>query len=92
MRNESLVLASHSRRPSCSKALKVVELKDILAKAQVTITGKANKADLIQKILASPDALAIAQGPSDPVPEQNTAPATQPEPVSLPSHCGLSQG
>lgn len=36
-----------------------MELKDILAKAQVTVTGKANKPDLIAKILASPEALKV---------------------------------
>ena len=40
------------------KALKVVDLKDILTKAEVAI-GKANKPDLIAKILASPEALKV---------------------------------
>ncbi|KAI0779833.1 hypothetical protein C8Q74DRAFT_718528 [Fomes fomentarius] len=40
------------------KALKVVDLKDILAKAGVAI-GKANKPDLIAKILASSEAVAV---------------------------------
>ena len=39
------------------KQLKVADLKEILTKAQVTIQGKANKADLIAKILASQEAL-----------------------------------
>jgi hypothetical protein len=42
-----------------SKALKVVELKEILSKAQVSISGKANKPDLIARILASPEALKV---------------------------------
>ncbi|KAI0745474.1 hypothetical protein C8Q76DRAFT_703775 [Earliella scabrosa] len=41
------------------KQLKVVDLKDILAKASVTITGKANKQDLIAKVLASPEAVEV---------------------------------
>ncbi|KAI1796447.1 hypothetical protein LXA43DRAFT_1079602, partial [Ganoderma leucocontextum] len=41
------------------KALKVVDLKDILAKANVTVTGKANKQDLIAKILGAPDAVDV---------------------------------
>ena len=45
--------------PRTRKALKVVDLKDILAKASVAVTGKANKPDLIAKILASPDAVAV---------------------------------
>lgn len=40
------------------KSLKVVDLKDILTKAEVAI-GKANKPDLIAKILASPQALKV---------------------------------
>lgn len=40
------------------KALKVVDLKDILTKAGVAI-GKANKPDLIAKILASSEAVAV---------------------------------
>ena len=43
----------------CRKSLKVVDLKDILAKAEVAIQGKANKPDLIAKILASPEALKV---------------------------------
>lgn len=41
------------------KALKVVDLKEILSKAQVTVTGKANKSDLITKIIASPEATKV---------------------------------
>ncbi|KAI0758319.1 hypothetical protein BC629DRAFT_1296163, partial [Irpex lacteus] len=64
------------------KALKVVELKEILSKAQVSLTGKANKADLIAKILASPEALAVAEGPTNETPSVTAAPTTQPEPVT----------
>lgn len=41
------------------KALKVVDLKDILAKASVSAPAKANKQELIARILASPAALAV---------------------------------
>jgi hypothetical protein len=41
------------------KALKVVDLKDILAKASVSAPAKANKQDLIARILASPAALGV---------------------------------
>ncbi|KAM5533332.1 hypothetical protein V8D89_013006 [Ganoderma adspersum] len=41
------------------KALKVVDLKDILAKANVTLTGKANKQDLVAKILGAPEAIDV---------------------------------
>lgn len=39
------------------KALKVPELKHILHAASVSLSGKQNKADLISKILASPQAI-----------------------------------
>lgn len=41
------------------KSLKVVDLKDILAKASVSVPAKANKQDLITRILASPAALEV---------------------------------
>ncbi|KAI0087927.1 hypothetical protein BDY19DRAFT_199631 [Irpex rosettiformis] len=75
-------MATRSCWPSRRKALKVVELKEILSKAQVTLTGKANKADIIAKILASPEALAVAGGSSDPAPAESTAPAATPKPVA----------
>lgn len=65
MHLNSLLYTSHNR-----KALKVVDLKEILAKAQVSVTGKANKSDLIAKILASPEALKVYE-------EQHGSPATQ---------------
>ncbi|KAJ4468213.1 hypothetical protein J3R30DRAFT_3715142 [Lentinula aciculospora] len=39
------------------KSLKVVDLKQILTKGNVTLSGKANKADLIARIVASPVAI-----------------------------------
>jgi len=41
------------------KALKVVELKDILSKAALSAPAKANKQDLIARIIASPAALEV---------------------------------
>ncbi|KAL5523469.1 hypothetical protein ACEPAG_7642 [Sanghuangporus baumii] len=41
------------------KALKVVELKDLLTRAQIPIPAKANKPDLIAKIIDSPAALDV---------------------------------
>ncbi|THH03844.1 hypothetical protein EW145_g5964 [Phellinidium pouzarii] len=41
------------------RALKVVDLKDILTRANVSIPAKANKPDLIAKISSSPAALSV---------------------------------
>ncbi|KZT63195.1 hypothetical protein DAEQUDRAFT_815788 [Daedalea quercina L-15889] len=41
------------------KALKVVDLKDILTRASVSVPSKSNKNDLIARILASPAALDV---------------------------------
>ncbi|RDB25425.1 SAP domain-containing ribonucleoprotein [Hypsizygus marmoreus] len=41
------------------KTLKVVDLKAVLAKAQVHVPAKANKNDLVAKILASPVAIDV---------------------------------
>ncbi|KIM78964.1 hypothetical protein PILCRDRAFT_581165 [Piloderma croceum F 1598] len=41
------------------KSLKVIDLKDILAKASVSVPAKANKQDLIARVLASPAALDV---------------------------------
>ncbi|KAJ1304312.1 hypothetical protein OPQ81_005472 [Rhizoctonia solani] len=60
------------------KALKVVELKEILTKSSTPIPAKANKADLIAKILATPEALRIAGGDSAPVDPAPAAPAPAP--------------
>ncbi|KAL4248455.1 hypothetical protein ABKN59_007851 [Abortiporus biennis] len=57
------------------KALKVVDLKQILADAHVPLTGKANKADLIQKILDNPPALDVYHALHGPKPvEQDIQP------------------
>lgn len=53
------LLSSHATSTLPRKALKVVDLKEILSKAQVAVTGKTNKPDLIAKILASPEALKV---------------------------------
>ncbi|TDL24324.1 hypothetical protein BD410DRAFT_786440 [Rickenella mellea] len=44
------------------KALKVVELREILTKANVEIPSRAHKPDLIAKIIASPKAIEIFNG------------------------------
>ena len=62
------------------KALKVVDLKDILAKANVAVTGKANKPDLIAKILASPEAIEVYNnnyGPAPAHPAQDASASTK---------------
>jgi SAP domain-containing ribonucleoprotein len=61
------------------KALKVVELKDILSKAAVSVPAKANKQDLIARILANPAAVSVYKklqnpaAPAPPVQQTNTA-------------------
>ncbi|CAE6462613.1 unnamed protein product [Rhizoctonia solani] len=57
------------------KALKVAELKEILTKSSTPIPSKANKADLIAKILATPEALKLAGG--DAAPASEVAPAVK---------------
>ncbi|KAF8578006.1 hypothetical protein K439DRAFT_507070 [Ramaria rubella] len=58
------------------KAMRVAELREVLQRASVIIPGKANKADLIAKILASPTAVDTLQkqgvltAPSASVPKQ----------------------
>lgn len=47
------------------KALKVVDLRNILSKAEVSAPQKANKQDLITKILASEQALKAYRGIHD---------------------------
>ncbi|RPD78245.1 hypothetical protein L226DRAFT_531594 [Lentinus tigrinus ALCF2SS1-7] len=67
------------------KALKVVDLKDILSKANVAITGKANKQDLIAKILASPDAVDVynqIHGPTPAQTSENPSAATESSPAT----------
>ncbi|KAK7692673.1 hypothetical protein QCA50_004306 [Cerrena zonata] len=64
------------------KALKVVELKDILQTAKLSLSGKQNKADLISKILASPQAIETYNAKYKPnVAVPPSQPAQQPEPV-----------
>ncbi|CAE7228383.1 unnamed protein product [Rhizoctonia solani] len=58
------------------KALKVADLKEILTKSSTPIPTKANKADLIAKILATPEALKLAGG--DPAPVVDSTPAEAP--------------
>ena len=61
------------------KALKVVDLKDILAKANVAVTGKANKQDLIAKILGAPEAIDVynkIHGPAPPKPAEDASAAS----------------
>jgi hypothetical protein len=53
------------------KALKVVDLKDILSKAAISAPEKAKKNDLIAKILANPAAIELynkthSKKPADP--------------------------
>ncbi|KAI0645400.1 hypothetical protein C8Q79DRAFT_691307 [Trametes meyenii] len=58
------------------KSLKVVDLKDILNKAGVAIPSKANKPDLIAKVLASPAAVDVynqQHGGAPPEPAKNAS-------------------
>ena len=58
------------------KSLKVVDLKDILNKAAVAVPAKANKQDLIARILASPAAIQVynkLQNPNPAPPVSATA-------------------
>ncbi|KAF5389482.1 hypothetical protein D9757_004306 [Collybiopsis confluens] len=52
------------------KSLKVVDLKAVLSHANISVTSKTTKADLISKILAAPSAIEAynALHPSQPVP------------------------
>lgn len=54
------------------KSLKVAELKDILAKAAVSVPAKANKQDLIKLVSASPAALDVYAKQQNP----NAAPSS----------------
>ncbi|KAJ8488896.1 hypothetical protein ONZ51_g3238 [Trametes cubensis] len=60
------------------KALKVVELKDILNKAGVAIPSKANKQDLIAKIIASPAAVDVYNQQHGPAPTEAAPNASKP--------------
>lgn len=57
------------------KALKVVDLKAILTEASVTTPAKANKNDLIARIIASPAALAV-YNKHHPTPGSTPAPSS----------------
>lgn len=63
------------------KALKVVDLKEILNRAGVSIPSKSNKNDLIARILASPAALDVYHAQHSPKPSKTTPekPAVQQE-------------
>ncbi|KAH9855216.1 hypothetical protein C2E23DRAFT_724870 [Lenzites betulinus] len=74
------------------KALKVVDLKDILTKASVAIPSKANKPDLIAKILASPAAVDVynqqhgtSSGAAKPAPKAQEKPPAVLSPHSAPA-------
>jgi len=56
------------------KSLKVVDLKDILSKAAVSVPAKANKQDLIARILGSPAALAVYNKQQNPNATSSAAP------------------
>jgi hypothetical protein len=69
------------------KALKVVELKDILTKANVPFQSRANKADLIGKIIANPAAVQTYE--SSQRPDAQTVPVAQPQPIA-PEHSNVA--
>lgn len=48
---------------SVRKTQRVADLRELLQKASVSIPAKANKADLIAKILASPAAIEVFNNP-----------------------------
>ena len=78
---------------SYRKALKVPELKQILTRAGVPIPTKANKADLIAKIISEPNATAIANGedPSSANGHASPVVATPSEPQSAVSNSTSDQ-
>ncbi|QRW21286.1 CAP-Gly domain protein [Rhizoctonia solani] len=65
-----------------AKLTQVAELKEILTKSSTPIPSKANKADLIAKILATPDALKLAGGGEAAAPAPAPAAAAAAEPVA----------
>ncbi|KAF8891655.1 phosphatase 2C-like domain-containing protein [Infundibulicybe gibba] len=75
------------------KALKVVDLRDILTRASISAPQKSNKQDLIARIVAHPEALAVynqlhGPKPSDDLlapPEDEACPAPAPEPAPAPA-------
>ncbi|KAF8828963.1 hypothetical protein HHX47_DHR3000689 [Lentinula edodes] len=68
------------------KSLKVVDLKQILTRASAVPAGKANKADLIAKIIATPAAVDAfnALHPSKPAPHSHDDLLAPPEEYGLP--------
>jgi SAP domain-containing ribonucleoprotein len=58
------------------KTLKVVDLKDILSKASVSVPAKANKQDLVARILGSPAALAVYNKQQNPNASTSAAPTS----------------
>ncbi|KAJ3868563.1 hypothetical protein EV359DRAFT_32064 [Lentinula novae-zelandiae] len=68
------------------KSLKVVDLKQILTRASAVPAGKANKADLIAKIIATPAAVDAfnALHPSKPAPPSHDDLLAPPEEYELP--------
>ncbi|KAH9831211.1 uncharacterized protein C8Q71DRAFT_861944 [Rhodofomes roseus] len=66
------------------KALKVVDLKDILTRAGVSVPSKSNKNDLIARVLASPAALDVynaQHSPKAPVATSEKLTEQQPQPT-----------
>jgi len=71
------------------KALKVVELKDLLQKANVAIPAKANKPDLIAKILSSQAAIGVFESSNGSEAGGSSTPsavkqASTPKPAAIP--------
>lgn len=65
------------------KSLKVVDLKDILAKASVSVPAKANKQDLIARVLANPAALDVYNKQQNPTSAAPVSAAATDDLVSL---------
>lgn len=63
----------HAHPQSHRKSLKVVDLKDLLNKAGTPIPSKANKQDLINKILATPAAVDVYNQQHGGAPAQTTS-------------------
>lgn len=73
------------RRENNRKALKVPDLKEILKRASVSAPPKANKADLVAKILAEPaaiDAYNALHNPGAATPQQVAS--SKPKPAAKP--------
>ena len=63
--------------------MKVVELKAILQEANVSIPAKANKPDLIAKIIETPEALEVFQATAGGQPKASPAPVSTPKPAGV---------